>query len=380
MKIIPFSFRFFYNIGVNIALFDAAPYWSGGAERVYFCARGFAESGHKVVIVCLPTSRLNELRRDKITIYNICPWFDLDPLALLKIIHILKKEEIDILDIHSPKFYWLGLIAAKILCRKAGITRNVAYPKKGIKRLINRWLYHHCDFVVAISRRVKETLIRDFALTEEKIHLIYDGGEYSEFSEEQREKIRRLIRQKLNISLETFLLTIIGRIERVKGHDLLLKSVAELKNSGYNVGLLIIGPVEEKRFFRKLEKLVKELNLSREVIFTGFESAVSDYLLASEALVAPSYLESMGKSILEAAANQVPFVTTTNTGVSEVLPRDLGIFVPAGDSEQLTAGLKDLIQNYSRYQEKAKKFNPVILDYKKMVREYLHLYNEVTGK
>jgi hypothetical protein len=62
---------------MNIAFFDAAPYWSGGAERVYLCCRELKERGHKIILFCLPTSRLNILLKNVVKIYNVRQIFDL---------------------------------------------------------------------------------------------------------------------------------------------------------------------------------------------------------------------------------------------------------------------------------------------------------------
>ncbi len=362
---------------MNIALFDAAPYWSGGAERVYFCCKGYSELGHKVTLVCLPTSRLNHLLKDKIKIYNLSPITDFDIFCFIKILWIIKKENIKIIDVHSPKFYWLCLFAAKLLRCKFGITRNVLYRKSGIKRLINKFLYQKCDFIVAVSQKVKHFLMTDFALDNNKITVIYDGLEIKPVDDTQKYKVRSYIRDKFNISNDTILLSTIGRIEKNKGYHIIIKSIKKVVEKGYNIKLLIIGKVEDKKFFYEIINLIRTLSLEDKIFFTGFKKNVLSYILASDIIVSGSYTESMGKSILESIVYKIPFVATEACQVKEIVSGETGIFVPTGNETALAEGIIQIIKHKDIYLNNLSKIDTSKFDYKKMVMEYIETYNQL---
>ncbi|MCS7230660.1 MAG: glycosyltransferase family 4 protein [Elusimicrobiota bacterium] len=350
---------------MNIAIFDAARYWSGGAQRVYLCCKGFKERNHTVVLICLSTSRLNKLLKNKIKIFNIHPVFDLDFLAGIKIFYILLKYKIDILDIHSPKFYWLGLFVGKILNKKVFITRNVEYRKKGIKKIINRILYHSCDGIIAVSEKIKKYLKEDFKIKDEKIKVIYDGFIFEK-------KQPKNIRKKYNISNNEIVLSIIGRIEKNKAQDFAIEILYELIKNGYKAKLFIIGKKEDEDFYEYLINKIKILNLSENVILTGFVSNVDDYIFSSDVILCCSYYEGLPRSIIESLALLKPVVSTDAVDEYEVkkLPSLVKI-IKERNPKKFASAILDLKESNVKYiNDFLKNFS-----YSNMIDEYLRFYS-----
>lgn len=357
---------------MNIALFDAAPYWSGGAERVYLCAQGFLEHGQKVIVICLPTSRLNQLLEGKVKLYHVRPLSDISPFALIRIIFILRKEKIDILDVHSPKFYWLALFAAKILKKKLVITRNVSYRKKGLKKWINSFLYRSCDKVVAVCNQIKKDFLADFKISEDKIVVIYDGLKPLNFSAGEVQKQRTEIRAKYNVSESEILLVNINRIERNKAQDLLIRSMELLKNRGYNLKVLIVGKVEDRKFFQELKELAKKFKES--VFFVGFQENILPYILAADLVISSSYHEALPRNILQALIYGVPVVSTAVGGLRELFDEKLLKFSTENTAESIAAAIAEVIKNIAHYREELKKLDRTKFAYSRMVEEYLKVY------
>ncbi len=362
---------------MKIAIFDAAPYWSGGAERVYFCCRELKKLGHKIILCCLPTSRLNILLKDTVEIYNINPKFDIGLWSIFKVARIIINQRINILDVHSPKFYWICLLVSKIFNKKIIITRNVIYRKKGLKKIINKYLYKNCDHIITVSGQVKEVIVKDFKVEENKITTIYDCVNKKEFSENERLEIRDKIRGYYQIGKDTILLAIIARIEKIKGHDLVLKTVKMLIDKKIKVKLIIIGKEEDKIFCSKLKEYIKENKLENYIFFVGFKDNIEDYLIASDIIVSSSYFESMGKSILEGLFYNKPFVATKVGGLMELISEDYGIFVDAGDYMNLYSGILKVISNYGFYANNICNMNKEIFSVSRMVKEYEIVYKKI---
>lgn len=351
---------------MNILLFDAAKYWSGGAQRVYLCCRGFKEKKHNVFLICLPTSRLNILLKNKIEVFNIHPVFDLDLLAAIKIFYILIKYKIEVLDIHSPKFYWLGLFASKILRKKVFITRNVEYRKKGLKKVINRFLYNNLTGVIAVSKKIKEALISDFKIDESKIKTIYDGFII------QKSKARN-IRGLYDVKEEEIVLSIIARIERNKGQDLAIDILNELIRNGYESRLFIIGKKEDEIFYNELIKKIENLNLKNQVIFTDFVENVSDYIYSSDVILCCSYYEGLPRSVIESLIFLKPVVSTAAIDFEELFDfKDLIKIIRDRDPKKFAEAILGFVFDKKQkiYDEKLfEKFS-----YSSMVEKYLEFY------
>lgn len=359
---------------MNIALFDAAKYWSGGAERVYHCAKGFLQEGHNVVVVCLPTSRLNKLLKDKIKVYNIHPFTDLDIFAAIKIFYVLIKHKVQIIDVHSPKFYWLCVFIGRLLNKKVFITRNVEYRKKGFKKRINRILYNLCNGVITVSEKVRENLIVDFSIDENKVKTIYGGFDFD--SSELKD-----LRHRYEISTKEIVFSIIGRIEKNKGQDFAIGIIKNLVEKGYNVRLFIIGPVEEKVFYDTIVNMINSYNLNENVIFTGFVNNVRDYIFSSDIILCCSEYETLPRNVIESLCLNTPVVATSVVRVEEkLIPRDYLKFlyiVKERRIENFIEVIENIIENIELYRkQKIQKINLPSSDmsYLRMVKQCIDFY------
>lgn len=362
---------------MNIAIFDAAPYWSGGAQRVYFYCRELKRVGVNVILFCLPTSRLNYLLKGVVKIYNIFPLSDLGLISLLKICFIVCREKVDILDLHSPKFYWLGLFAGRVLGKKVVITRNVIYRKKGVKKFINKFLYDGCDAVICVSEKVKQILVEDFNIPQEKIEVIYDAIEVKDFSPEEIRQIREKVRKEYNVEKKTFLLLTIGRVEKIKGYDVIVKAVKKLVDRGLNVKFISVGKTEDKCFYSEIEKFILNNKIEGYIQFVGFKDEVEHLIIASDVIVSGSYYESLGKSIVEGLFYNKPFVATSVGGLREVVSDKHGVFVEKIDPDSLAEAIVKVKDNYNLYMNNMKYFNKKVFSIDEMVRKYLKVLDRI---
>ena len=155
----------------------------------------------------------------------------------------------------------------------------------------------------------------------------------------------------------------IGRIEKKKGVDILIKAFAGSKlSSEWSVD--IVGPAWSHEYVTYLKKLVKEFNLQERVRFLGSVVGERKIILLKSAwvLVAPSYSEAIGLVNLEAAANYLPSITSFQTGLNNwedggglLIQPELNSLKDAlekasnwTDDEQFSRGCasRDLVRNY----------------------------------
>lgn len=137
----------------------------------------------------------------------------------------------------------------------------------------------------------------------------------------------------------------VGRLERNKGCDALIRALSLLIQAGIPSDLTIVGAGSQKA---RLEQLVKELSLDLYVTFTGPVPGVTLARLYGEAdlLCACSQTESDGVSegfglvAVEAQAYGLPVVVTDVGGLPEtVLSGESGFVVPPRDPVALAATL-----------------------------------------
>lgn len=115
-------------------------------------------------------------------------------------------------------------------------------------------------------------------------------------------------------------LVITGNMQKtLKGHDVLLKAVSEVRNRGYNVHLTIIGYGENTDLFKNM---AKELGIDKYVEFTGKVqngAPLREILDRSDIFVLPSRQEGLPRALLEAMARGLPAIATRVGGTPELL-------------------------------------------------------------
>jgi phosphatidylinositol alpha-mannosyltransferase len=141
----------------------------------------------------------------------------------------------------------------------------------------------------------------------------------------------------------------VGRLERRKGLAYLLNACAEIKRSFQNFRLIVVGPGKVLRL--RYEKLVEDMNLTDNVVFTGFVSSADlpSYYRSAHIFCAPATGgESFGIVLLEAMACGKPVVATNIQGYASVLADgEEGLLVPPRDEEALADALLSLLHDNS---------------------------------
>ena len=182
----------------------------------------------------------------------------------------------------------------------------------------------------------------------------------------------------------------VGRITPSKGHDLAIKSAADLINHGYNLNLKIIGGVVQEyhlKYQESLKKLAAELGISNRVEFTGAVSygEMPGYYNEAEIIIDAVPAGGFDKVILEAmASGVVPLVS--NEYLKTVFPEALRevLFFKEGDQKSLSEKLKFILDK-ELWKDGAmvlKLRNIVVEKYslRTFVDKLFHVFNELTQK
>ncbi|MGR7024928.1 glycosyltransferase [Geodermatophilus sp. URMC 62] len=128
----------------------------------------------------------------------------------------------------------------------------------------------------------------------------------------------------------------VGRLDRQKGFDVLLRAVADLP--AVHVVLVGDGPEREA-----LEKLAADLGLEERVTMVGWSGDAPGLMRSFDVLAVPSRWEGLPLVVLEAMFGGVPVVATPVGGVSDaVRHEETGLLVAVEDVGDLTAALDRL--------------------------------------
>jgi glycosyltransferase involved in cell wall biosynthesis len=142
------------------------------------------------------------------------------------------------------------------------------------------------------------------------------------------------------------ILVAVGRLLRGKGFDLLLCSVARLRERGIEVRLIIFGDGEERA---ELERLRHDLDLIGAVDLPGATGNPYPTLATADVFVLPSSVEGSSIALLEAMALGRPIVATEAGGATAEAVEDsrTALIVPDGDLDALTNALTNVLTSRS---------------------------------
>ena len=169
----------------------------------------------------------------------------------------------------------------------------------------------------------------------------------------------------------------IGRLNRQKGFDILIKSFAKT-NLRKRVKLVILGEGEERK---NLEKLIVKYDLESQVLLFGRVDNPFIYMKYAKFFILSSRYEGFGNVLLEALACRTPVIATNcETGPSEIIEsEENGLLVPVADDEALKLAMEKLF--YDRELYKRLKTNTWKslgrFDVKNIVKEWLNLFEEI---
>ena len=135
----------------------------------------------------------------------------------------------------------------------------------------------------------------------------------------------------------------VGRLNEQKGHTLLIEAVAKLVREGVDVQLVLVGDGELRG---AIEKRIAELGIQANVTITGWASGdvVRREILASRAMVLPSFAEGLPVVIMEALALGRPVISTYVAGIPELIePGVCGWLAPAGSVDATAEAIRECL-------------------------------------
>lgn len=166
----------------------------------------------------------------------------------------------------------------------------------------------------------------------------------------------------------------IGELRSVKGVDVLLKAIADVRApDGRPVTLILAGDGPDRP---DLEALGQSLGLTDRITFAGAQPA-RKMLALGRCLVVPSLAESLPYVILEGASANRPVISTDVGGISEIFGPTSASLLRASDVDGLRGALQSAIDDPAAAQAEANTRLAYISDrfsLKHMVNEIEKLY------
>ena len=187
-----------------------------------------------------------------------------------------------------------------------------------------------CARILCVSRA---TARRFSTHSSSKVEVVYNGVDLSELRPGAG---RKVLREKLGIAEDAFVVGYAGQILKLKGLDVLIQAFARLRAEFATASLLIAGRGRDEATLRAAA--------GDGVHFLPFSDSMPEFYSALDVFALPTRLhEGLSRSLIEAMACAVPSVATPLGGNAETLvDGETGYFVPAQDEDALYGRLRDL--------------------------------------
>jgi glycosyltransferase involved in cell wall biosynthesis len=302
------------------------------------------------------------------------------PLAIARLVRLLRRERISILHAHCFDPTAIGLVAARASGVEFIFTRHhsnhhVRLGKKWHTR-IDGWSARHANHVIAVSGDTRRIMTDIEGVPQSNITVVYNGME--PLPAPSAEHVAKLA-QELAIDDGPVIL-MLARFHPEKGHIHLLEALPEVNSRLGPVTVLLAG---DGPYRKEIERYVVDKGLSHIVRFLGQRTDVSDLIELSSLVVLPSLAESFGFAVLEAMSLGKPVVASRISGIPEVVDEGkTGLLVAPGDPAALADAICRILESpgLGNALGEAGKQRAAQFTFERMIRGYERVYEEVVSR
>lgn len=289
--------------------------------------------------------------------------FDLAPI--LAHFRALRKLRPDILHVNLriPYACQYGILAG-VFTRGVRVVA-VEHCPLDTQSAFSRWIKRHSSARLAahvsVGKQGARMIENEAHLPPNSLRVIYNG-----VPELESEPLPRLASGPVIGS--------IGRFDRLKGYDVLVKAMPALP--GVTVVLIGGGPMREE-----LEELARKLEVSDRLTLIDWSDEPRRYLPGFDLFVLPSRFEAFGLVLVEAMLAKLPVVASDVGGIPEcVTGEETGLLVPVDDVAALASAIQRLLADpalCAKLGEAGLTRARKLFSRKRMVEEFEALYRDL---
>ena len=300
---------------------------SGGVERgTLEVAQALLEHGHRALVISAGgrlVAPLTKIGAEHFT-WPIGEKTIKTLLLVGKLRKFLLEQKVDILHARSRVPAWIAYLAWRGMnpsTRPRFVTTvHGLYSVNRYSRIMTQG-----ERVIAVSNTVRDYILREYPDTLPWcIQVIHRGVEAQDYPYGWKPDAvwQQAFFEQFPKAAGKLLLTLPGRITRLKGHEDFIEMLARLKRRGLPVHGLIVGgaSTSKQRYLQKLRYRVRSMGMEADISFTGQRDDLKNILAISNLVLSLSTQpESFGRTTLEALRLGVPTAGYDHGGVGEIL-------------------------------------------------------------
>jgi len=300
---------------------------SGGVEKgTLEVAKAIVEAGHQSIVISSGGRLVSQLEDEgsEHVQWDLGKKSPLTFLQARKLRKWLQDNQIDIIHARSRLPAWVAYLAWKKM--PAGKRPHFVTTMHGLNS-VSRYskVMTYGEKVIAVSNTVKGYLLENYPDTSaEKIVTIPRGIDADEFPFAYKPESNWLEDWYTTFpqSKNRWLITLPGRLTRLKGHNDFIDVIKQLKENHVDLHGLIVGGEDPKRkqYAQELYQRIKDEGLSDHITFTSYRSDMKQIYAISQAVMSLSTKpESFGRTVVEAISLGKAVIGYNHGGVGETL-------------------------------------------------------------
>jgi len=340
----------------------------GGTETIVkLISEELARRGHKVIVYT--SDILDDCHRQKekslelnsVKVYylknlsNKLAWYKF--FFTPSIFHQFRKElkKFDIIHLHNFRtfqniiaYHYSRKYKVPYILQAHGNLPRIM-PQKSLKWLYDFFfgyrLLRDAKKVIALNQKEVEQY-KSMGVPEENIEIIPNGINLSEYNDLP---LKGSFRKKFKIGDNDRIILFLGRINRIKGVDILIMAFTQIIEKLDDVKLTIVGPDDGN--LSELQNLVKDLGVEKKVTFTGPLYGVKklEAYVDADVFVLPSRYDTFPMSVLEAYSCGKPIIASNVGGMKDlVIDGVTGLLFATENTRQLTGALFSMLEDNTR--------------------------------
>ncbi|MBI4687019.1 MAG: glycosyltransferase [Nitrospirae bacterium] len=266
--------------------------------------------------------------------------------SIVTIMKIKNKFNFDLIDSHFAYPDGFGaVLLGKVFRKPVAITVRGTIKKLLQHSLIRaqiKYALKNAERVFTVCDDLKR-VVTGLGIPENKTAVISNGVDIEKFKPMQKADAR----QALGLPMDKKIIVSVGGLVKRKGFHRVISAMPEIKKTIPDLSYIIIGGASvEGNYEPELRRMVKALELEREVIFAGAvqHSELYKWLSASDVFCLATSNEGWANVFLEAMACGLPVVTTNVGGNKEVVSSgDYGLLFWLDQKNELINALTEAL-------------------------------------
>jgi L-malate glycosyltransferase len=325
-------------------------WWTGSADPTIQLASAQQAHGHRVLLAVPPGDRFEAKAREAgLTVLDgfhlrarLAPVQIARDAARLR--RAAREHAVDVLHAHHSHDHWLAVLARPTVGSGRPPVARTFHTLRAVKRdAASRRLYRRTGAALAVSRQI-EARCREAGFAPGRAYWTPGTADLTRFGAAAD---ARAVREEFAVG-DAPLVVSVARLAPRRGHDLLLAGFRGLLETVPTARLLLVGKGEMRD---RLERLVAEQGLARQVSFAGYRDRDLPAVLAAAdcfALMAPGSDDSC-RAALEAMAAARPVVARALGALPEtVLHGETGLLVQDDRPESIASALRTVLADRER--------------------------------